>query len=357
MDPTKSYQVFVTWTAAGNHATDAPFTVCDGTTALATVQMNQQPAPDQGMLDGQEWQSLGVFQASTGSLTVSVSDAANGYVVADAVCAVSVPATTSPTTLVDNADPGYAESGSSWQGWTSTDNYQGDCRYAPAGTGQNTATWTFQNLDTTAQYQVYATWNASGNHATDAPFTVCDGTTALATVHMNQQPAPDRASFDGQGWQSIGVFNPSSGALNIQLSDNANGYVVADAVRLVKITPTTTPVTLVDNADPGYAESGSSWQGWTSTDNYQGDCRYAPAGTGQNTATWTFQNLDPTKHYEVYATWNSSGNHATNAPYTVYDGTTALATVQINQQPAPSARRSMIGRGRASANTVPPAGR
>ena len=210
-------------------------------------------------------------------------------------------------------------------------------RYAPAGTGANTASWTFQNLDPTAQYQVYATWTAYGNHATNAPYTVYDGSTALGTVQMNQQFAPDEATtFDGQEWQSLGVYQAASGTLKVQLSDNTNGYVVADAIRLVEVTPPTAPVTLVDNSDPGYAETGSSWLGWTGTGAYQGDERYAPAGTGTNTATWTFQNLDATKHYEVYATWTAYGNHATDAPYTVYDGSTALGTVNLNQQVAPN---------------------
>ena len=269
LDPTKSYQLFATWNAYGNHATNAPYTVLDGSTALATVQLNQQSAPDQGTLDGQDWQSLGVFRAEEGSLTVRLSDAANGYVVADAICAVEIPAATTVPTVVDNADPAYAETGGSWLGWTGTGAYQGDLRYAPAGTGQNTATWTFDNVDPAKQYQVYATWNAYGNHATNAPYTVLDGSTALATVHLNQQSAPDQASIDGQDWQSAGVYQAATGTLVVQLSDDANGYVVADAVRLVEVTAPTTPPTTtpapVDNADPGYAESGGSWLGWTGT--------------------------------------------------------------------------------------------
>ena len=85
-------------------------------------------------------------------------------------------------------------------------------------------------------------------------------------------------------------------------------------------------------------ETGSNWLGWTDTAYYQGDCRYHAAGTGANTATWTFDGLDPTKTYQVYATWTGDSSHASNAPFTILDGTTTLATVQMNQQSAPDGR-------------------
>ena len=89
------------------------------------------------------------------------------------------------------------------------------------------------------------------------------------------------------------------------------------------MTPPATAPAIVDNADPSYTESGSGWLGWTSTDSYQGDCRYAPAGSGETTASWTFDGLDPTKTYQVYATWNASDNHASDTPYTILDGSSA----------------------------------
>ena len=34
-------------------------------------------------------------------------------------------------------------------------------------------------------------------------------------------------------WQSLGTFSTSTGILSVRLNDNANGYVIADAVRIV----------------------------------------------------------------------------------------------------------------------------
>ena len=333
LDPTQSYQIYAAWNGSSNHGSNVPYTVYDGTTALATVQLNQQFAPDQATLGGQGFESLGAYRTD-GSLSVQMSDAANGDVVANAIVLVEVPAVTATPSVVDNADAAYTETGGGWLGWSSSDSYHGDCRYAPAGNGSNTATWTFQDVDPTQQYQVYATWNAAGNHASNAPYTVYDDTTALATVQLNQQSAPTDATIDGWTWQSVGTYQAESGTLVVSLSDDANGYVVADAVRLVEVTPATTTPTIVDNADAAFAETGSDWLGWSSSDNYGGGCRYAPAGTGSNTASWTFS-PPPVGTYQVYATWNAAGNHASNAAYTVLDGGTPLSTVYVDQQTAP----------------------
>ena len=337
LDPTKTYQLFATWTTDSNHASNAvPFTILDGTTTLATVQMNEQSPANEGTLDGQGWESLGTYQTTSGNLSVRLSDNANGYVVANAVCAVEVPVATAAPMVVDNADPSYAESGSDWLGWTDSGYYGGDCRYHAAGTGQNAASWTFDDLDPTATYQVLTTWVGDSSHASNAPFTVFDDTTALATVRLNQQSTPTDMTIDGQAWQSIGVYDAASGKLVIQLSDDANGNVVADAVRLVEVIPPVSPPAVVDTADPSYAEGGSDWLGWTDSGYYGGDCRYHAAGTGQNTASWTFDDLDPTATYQVLTTWVGDSSHASNAPFTVFDDTTALATVRLNQQSTPT---------------------
>ncbi len=131
---------------------------------------------------------------------------------------------------MDNGDGAFAEAGSGWQGYSDPSAYEGDFRYCPAGTGTNTAQWSFANLPN-GQYQVFTTWSPAANRADNAPYTISDGATALATVPMNQQNAPSDATADGQGWASLGTFTVQSGRLTVSLSDNADGLVVADAVR------------------------------------------------------------------------------------------------------------------------------
>ena len=202
--------------------------------------------PTDAVGDGMAWQSLGIYQTMSGDLNVTLGDAANGYVIANAVCLAAVPATVSPPTVVDTGDAAYAESpNSGWQSYADPSAYNGDFRYHAAGTGQNTATWTFADVDPTAQYQVYATWTAAGDRADNAPYTISDSGTTLATVDMNQQFAPTDATIGGQGWESLGTFAAPSGTLNVSLSDNADGIVVADAIMIVPVPPPTTAPSLV----------------------------------------------------------------------------------------------------------------
>ena len=90
---------------------------------------------------------------------------------------------------------------------------------------------------------------------------------------------------------------------------------------------------IVDNSQPGYSETGSDWLNWAS--GYGGTLRYHAAGSGTNTAVWQATGLTP-GYYQVQATWNSDNNHANNAPFSIYDGSTLLQTVLVNQRPAPS---------------------
>ena len=279
--------------------------------------MNQQFAPTDATIGGQGWESLGIYTATSGTLNVSLSDNADGTVVADAIMIVPVqPPTTAPS-VVDNSDAAFSETGSGWQGYSDSTSVNGGFRYCPAGTGQNTATWIFADVKPTAQYQVYATWTAAGDRADNAPYRISDGTTPLATVDMNQQFAPTDATIDGRGWESLGVYTATSGTLNVSLSDNADGIVVADGIRIVPVQPVSTAPSIVDNSDAAFSETGSGWQGYSDSTSVNGGFRYCPAGTGQNTAQWSFADVNPTAQYQVYATWTAAGDRASNAPYTI----------------------------------------
>ena len=165
----------------------------------------------------------------------------------------------------------------------------------------------------------------------------------------------------------------SGTTLGVKLSNDADGRVVADSVRILEHSSThsvygsggrlfetidesgrttgygydhrgrqthvyreeaDTTGKVVDDGDADFATSGT----WT-TDTSRGedgDLRYAPSGAGTVTATWTFDELDPHKRYMVLATWDAdSANNATDAPYSIYDGTTAgtlLDTIDVDQQ-------------------------
>ncbi len=134
-------------------------------------------------------------------------------------------------TIIDDGEDGYSQT-SGWITTTNTLAYHLDYDYHAAGNGQDSATWTFANV-VPATYQVFVRWSWFTTRATNAPYTIYDGSTPLGTVAVNQQLPPSGDMSNGITWQSLGMFNSSSGTLVVKLSDNANGYVTADAVRIV----------------------------------------------------------------------------------------------------------------------------
>jgi RHS repeat-associated protein len=121
--------------------------------------------------------------------------------------------------------------------------YDGGYSYA---TGAATATWTFtqaQNVAPGTYYQVFVTWvgvspNSTPN-STAAQFTVWDDGTNRGTVTVNEQTIPPpNATFGNAGWLSLGTFYVASGTLSVVLSNEDSGNLIADAVRIVQVSPT-----------------------------------------------------------------------------------------------------------------------
>jgi hypothetical protein len=84
------YTVQVTWPTGRRQASNAPYTVYDGGTSRGAVTVDQTTAPSQTVFQGQAWDNLGTFSVASGTLSVVLSDYADGRVVADAVHLVPV---------------------------------------------------------------------------------------------------------------------------------------------------------------------------------------------------------------------------------------------------------------------------
>lgn len=210
-----TYEVYARWTQHPNRASDAKYTV-NHAGGASQVSVNQKTGSG-------AWQLLGTYSFAAGNATVSLSDQADGYIIADAVMLV------------------------------------------PPGAAPNSATWTLAVPETKA-YRVYARWTAHPNRASNAKYTISHAGGA-DTVTVNQ-------AAGGGSWQLMGTYSLNAGTATVSLTDQADGYVIADAIRL-------------DPAD----------------------------GPTANTATWN-PNLMPGS-YEVYARWTQHANRASNAPYTV----------------------------------------
>jgi alkaline phosphatase D len=137
--------------------------------------------------------------------------------------------------IIDDGDAGFSTVGA-WGIGTPAGTYQEDQRYSAKGIGADKASWTVGNLPAGA-YEVFTCWAGSGttNRASNAPYAIYDGANALATVLVNQQVRPGSVTLGGVPWHRLGSFNVTSGTLKVVLSDNANGYVFADALRVVRL--------------------------------------------------------------------------------------------------------------------------
>jgi glucose/arabinose dehydrogenase len=135
--------------------------------------------------------------------------------------------------VVDTFDPGYAEAGVGWQHVYVT-GYGNQLSYQAAGGGDRTATWQLRNLPA-GTYDVQVTWYAQSYWATNAPFRIFDGATLLAAVAVNQRVNPVGTTVGGAVFQTLARVTVSSGTVRVVLSNLADGYVMADAVRIQQV--------------------------------------------------------------------------------------------------------------------------
>ncbi|SIN79215.1 VCBS repeat-containing protein [Singulisphaera sp. GP187] len=137
--------------------------------------------------------------------------------------------------VIDDGESGFVATGN-WVFVASNYSFRDDFGYgASAGTnGSSTATWTFENL-TPGQYLVAATWEPLINRATNAPYTILDGATAVGTATVNQRLAPGDFSDSGASWRGLGIYTVTGNSLSVRLTDLADGYVIADAMLLERV--------------------------------------------------------------------------------------------------------------------------
>lgn len=244
--PHKEYEVFVSWPVLPDLATDAPFLVSDGQGAYPKVRVNQQLSPADVQAHGSGWKKLGRYVPRDGKLTVALSNAADGRVVADAVRIVDASAVRTPKEvpqnglaidqpsqrIIDNDESAFLVAGDGWE--TDDIGHGGSQRAHAAGGGANAAIWTIEGLDPAKHYALQATWAADREGARNAPYILLDGANQIAAFRVNQQAPPGDAVDSATLWKNLGTFACSSGKFEVRLTDEADGRVTADAIRVVE---------------------------------------------------------------------------------------------------------------------------
>jgi hypothetical protein len=134
--------------------------------------------------------------------------------------------------LVDNDELGYENVAGTWSAGTSSPGYRGgNYRTAPAGTGERSVRWRLV-VPHDGDYEVQASHTAHDNRASNAPFTITHAG-GTSVVRVDQRVAGTTEPRGGS-WVSLGTFSMTEGITTIGLTNDADGYVVADAVRLLR---------------------------------------------------------------------------------------------------------------------------
>ena len=308
------YKISAQWAAHSNRAPNAPYAIYNNGQMLDTVIVDQR-------IYGGQQNLLGTYVLSSGTLEVVLSNDASGFVIADAV-RVTLIDQSEIDRIIDNTDLDFSTLGN-WPASTMSPGFSGtNYQYAPAGNGAMSASWTF-DISAPGQYKISAQWAAHSNRAPNAPYAIYNNGQMLDTVIVDQR-------IDGGQQNLLGTYVLSSGTLEVVLSNDASGFVIADAVRVTLIDQSEID-RIIDNTDLDFSTLGN-WPASTMSPGFSGtNYQYAPAGNGAMSASWTFDISAPGQ-YKISAQWAAHSNRAPNAPYAIYNNGQMLDTVIVDQR-------------------------
>jgi len=162
-------------------------------------------------------------------------------------------ACTDVVSVLDEPQAVFVPATGSWTEYAA--GFNNKFKYHPGGgTGSKSATWTFTGLPP-GQYQVSATWAPFSIGATNAPF-IITGDAALPAVRVNQvNPPAAHATVGSVNFQNLTTVTITGSTITVSLTDDANNYVFADAVRITCYTP---PSTTTGGTTTGGTTTGGS---------------------------------------------------------------------------------------------------
>jgi hypothetical protein len=127
--------------------------------------------------------------------------------------------------FIDNSDSGFETIGT-WISSTRVSGFYGtNYQYARKGNGKHSASWTY-NINTQGEYEIYAQWTSHSNRASHAPYSIYNNGIFIDTVQVDQRVNGDQLNL-------LGTFALSSGTLEIVLTNDESGAVIADVTQIV----------------------------------------------------------------------------------------------------------------------------
>jgi RHS repeat-associated protein len=303
-----TYRVSATWTNAANRSAAAPYEVLDGTNSLASVPVNQKNAPAaNATAGGRNFQHLGQFEVVNGELIVRLSNTSATTASADAIRLEYLGPTENASEIrVSNGSTELADGVSTVDFGATFNGTQRTLTVKNVGVGNLTLTQLTQAAMPTGFELV------SGFGTT----TLAQGQTTTFTIAL---AAPSLGAVSGT--LSIATNDPDEASFDIQLTGIAQNTRV------------------IDDEDVGFSVISGTWG--ESTGGYNND-QYTVTSGDTGVVEWR-QELTPGQ-YRVSAAWTAGATRSSVAAYTVLDGSTTLATREINQKFAATADATIGGR-------------
>ena len=133
-----------------------------------------------------------------------------------------------PVMIVDDADQAFEVLQGTWSYKNHTNAFNDRVRYSNAGIGNNQAGWRIDTIIDPGEYEVYV-WKFEHKYshlmATNTPYIVVHKN-GQNTIRVDQSTPSDE-------WISLGTFEfDNSHIQGVLITDNADGYVIADAIKL-----------------------------------------------------------------------------------------------------------------------------
>ena len=128
--------------------------------------------------------------------------------------------------IIDNSDTAEVTLAGTWSTSTSPSGFLGANQHQHAAVaGSDSFTWKL-NPAVSQSYRLYVRYSAAGSNSSTATYTVTHAS-GSATVILDQRAG-------GGQWRQLGSYSFTTGAgHNVKLAAQANGVVIADAVKLV----------------------------------------------------------------------------------------------------------------------------
>ena len=214
--------------------------------------------------DDPNYAGVQVTASGTGTFTFDITEpvgAGTATITSEEVTGLGIGSTTfayaglgPAVQICDNEDGCFAAPAFTFR---DTWGFQGDVRFAAGDNSGDTASWTF-TVDPGFDYRVSAYWVTHPNRATNAPYEIFDGTAipvnSVGTASINQRVSTidvvyTRVLDSGVWFADLGgPYTISGSTLTVTLNDAANGYVIADGIRIERLPALRAETAILDGA-------------------------------------------------------------------------------------------------------------